>query len=227
MNQHDDLSDNLDSEEFSNNDIPSEMEDRLIRFRPRYPKLDIEAIAKIADHESASKLIAVSRSDRSRKLSASQLVGTVAASWVCGAVVGATCIFLLTTGQGQTTQNRDGIVSIDSTPPNTVESTASATKPASESDAISTDFWQFDLDKETLQVGMSLPTRGMLVRASDYSGDRLASRTKMGSTSQKTMTEVDASFESDSIDRSFTPARPMTNAELLKELTGDKGFRIH
>ena len=100
-------------------------------------------------------------------------------------------------------------------------------QPPTESIAKSEEYWPIDLNIENLQAGMSLPSRGLLVRVKDRYVDRLAGRatTKRARTNQ--LIEDDSDSVSESIDSNFTPTKPMTNAELLKELSGDAGWRIH
>ncbi len=211
MNEPYDPSDKMNSDDFSNNSIPSEMEQRLMQCRPRTPQLDIEAILTMANNEGASKRITARVLERPSRITTSQLVSTIAASWVCGAVVGAASIFFSMSSERTPSQNP--IASNTLNLASGLESSANTTMPTTETSPNSENLWQFDWNVEHLQVGMSLPFRSKLVLATSPHGDRLSDRTS-------------SSF-SDSLDYFLPPVPPMTQGELLKELSKDTGVRIH
>ena len=205
----------------------SELEQRLMRCRPRSPELDIESIIKLAEDNSATAPIEVVGLDRSRKFLTPQYVGSIAASWVFGAIVGATLITWLSSGGELANQNRDTIVSSELSQPKVVSSNQTEMNPNTEVNDRAEVFLPIDLDVETLQAGMSLRSRVQLVGIKDRSIDSLASRAAMKRVRTNPLIDDVSDSSVESIDSSFTPSKPMTNAELLKEMTGEEAWRIH
>jgi hypothetical protein len=227
MNESHDPLDELNPDEIGNSGIPSEMEKRLMQCRPRSPQLDMEAIVRKANIGDASKPFIATGQDKSKRFTTSQLVSTIAASWVCGAVVGSACILFSISAEKPTTQNRDPIASNQIGQANDMNSPANASKLMRETNPQTKDLFYFDWDTEQLQVGMSLPSRGRLVRAiNPFSGSR-SDRRAMIATSPNLQSTDDSIPFSEPLNDHSPPARSMTQGELLKELSRDAGFRIH
>ncbi len=235
MNEQYDHFDELKYNELSSSlGALSKSEQLLKQLRPRNPNLDIEAIVCLANSQAAKMPISITPNDRRGKYSTRQLVGTVAASWICGMVVGAACIFLSMSSQRLATQDSDLIASnnvkreVETSPNVTSSQSTDNTSSVNKGDlrAIN-NYWQFDLNSEPLQVGMSLRSRGKLVRANDPSSSRLP----VPPIDFNSNLDRSAASESNSIvewlDVHFTPPLPTTNAELMKELLQDAVRSIH
>ena len=235
MNEPYDPLDKLYFDTLSDTDVPSEMEERLAQCRPRLPRLDIEAIIRLANHDESSNPITTAGKDRSGKYSTSQLFGTIAASWVCGVAVGAYGIIYSMSNREPTANDNESAASIHRAEVNEIETEKIAEHPTLNADSTINEFlgnatqddWLVDWNSAPLQVGMSLRSRSRLVRATDSSSYRLSAQMSAGITSQNRTTDNESSSSSDSLDLKFVPTSPMTKAELLKELVKDSGFRIH
>ncbi len=201
-----------------------EAEIRLKQYRPRPSQVDIEAIARLANSgEALTRFPAVSQ-ERVGKYSTPQFVGTLAASWVCGVVVGAACIYFSMASQRRSTQDLESIASFNKSNNGESESTAVAVG----GDPIAmTDDLQFDLSTEPLQVGMSLRSRSRLVRASN---SITSSQWPIRSTGRNPNLDRSAASETSMIglfDFNFSPPSPMTKAELMKALLQDSTRSVH
>ena len=235
MNEPYDPLNELHFDKLSDANVPSEMEERLVRCRPRLPRLDIEAVIKLANPEETSSPATTAGKDRSGRYSTSQLVGTIAASWVCGVAVGAYGIIYSMSNREPTANDNESAASIHRAEVKEIETEKIVNHPTLNADSTISEFlgnatqddWLADWNSAPLQVGMSLRSRSRLVRATDSSSYRLSAQMSAGITSQNGTTDNESSSSSDSLDLKFVPTSPMTKAELLKELLKDSRFIIH
>ena len=234
MNEPYDHCDELKYHELRNSlEALSESEHLLKQLRPRNPNLDIETIACMVDWNTSKVPFSINPNERPLKYSNRQLVGTVAASWICGVLVGAASLFVFMPSHRLATQNSDLIASSDAKrevepSPNATSKSSDNASSVIEADQIATnDYWQFDLNSEPLQVGMSLRSRVKLVRAGDLPKSRLSLLPIDRNSNQDRSAASESSSIFEQMDINFTPPLPTTNTELMREMLRDAVRSIH
>ena len=145
------------------------------------------------------------------KVSSTRFVGTIASSWMCGAVVGAACVFFFLSNQKQPMLDRDQLAEIPSTIQNVVEadSVESQTNTAS---------GQMDLRSGTFGVDSTLRWRGRYVKTSELFSQPESIRDIGSNEVVTTASTTDTGSFSNSRLSQFSPPQPVTQAELMREL---------
>ena len=206
------------------------LEQRLQGLKPRQPLLDIDSIAKIADAKSTDQVrLAIAPQSKSW-YSTKVLVGTIAASWVCGVAIGASVVFYALSTQPPMDVNsrvagtdapgvdREAAAPM-STTPSPVESNFAEGSMSTQSDLVR---WDLGLGTEPLQVGMSLRSRNRFVRTG-----ALASTNAMARTLTRDSSDLQNAIGPILDDSTQLPTAPITQSELLKSLLQDTNNDIH
>ncbi len=199
----------FDGEQISRPIVFSEMEQRLRQLQPRPPQIDLLAI----EREACCKVTPVSSTiiQGVETVSSTRFVGTIASSWMCGAVVGAVCVFFFLSNQKQPMLDRDQLAEIPSPIQNVVEtdSVESQTNTAS---------GQMDLRSGTYGVDSALRWRGRYVKMSELFSQPESMRDIGINEVVTTASTTDTGSFSNSLLSQFSPPQPVTQAELMREL---------
>lgn len=210
MYQQYDPSDDSSIEDGHMDNVPkSALEQRLKQIRPRQPQLDFAAIERIAMHTKRT-----AQSIFSMK----QFASVIAASWLVGFAVGASCVFYLTTNRQHAMPNQETSAKniSNAISPNTFEplpldqsnllTINSASGKETPMGRLGADL-DFELNSRPLSFGSSLRSHSRLIRIVDFESDPLPVRPD------------DNSIETDvSLASKFSPPQPVTQAELMREL---------
>ena len=143
----------------------SELERRLRQFQPRPPRIDLVAIEQEANCMETPVSAASTIIHGVGKHSSSRFVGTIASSWMCGAVVGAACVFFFMSNQKQPVLDRDQLVEIPSPIQNVVETD-------SVDGRARTVAWPIDVRSESYIVDSTIRWRGRYVKTNEWLSHR-------------------------------------------------------
>lgn len=189
----------------------SELERRLRQFQPRPPRIDLVAIEQEANCMETPVSAASTIIHGVGKHSSSRFVGTIASSWMCGAVVGAACVFFFMSNQKQPMLDRDQRAEIPSPIQNVVEmdSVESQTNTAA---------GQMDLRSGTYDVDSTIRWRGRYVKTSELFSQPGSIRDLGINEAVTTDSTTDSGSFSNSLLSQFSPPQPVTQAELMREL---------
>ena len=208
----------FDGEQISRPIVFSEMEQRLRQLQPRPPQIDLLAI----EQEACCMVTPVSSTiiQGVEKVSSTRFVGTIASSWMCGAVVGAACVFFFLSNQKQPMLDRDQLAEIPSPIQNVVEadSVESQTNTAS---------GQMDLRSGTFGVDSTLRWRGRYVKTSELFSQPESIRDIGSNEVVTTASTTDTGSFSNLLLSQFSPPQPVTQAELMRELLNPSKNTVH
>ena len=150
----------------------------------------------------------------------SRFAGTIAFSWICGAVVGAACVFFLMSNQEQPMRDSDQLAEI----PLPIQS---GVEMDSVEGQTSTAAGQMDLRSGTYVVDSTIRWRGRYVKTNEL-------LSQPGSIREFGINEpvpIDSTTDSVSFSNSllsqFTPPQPVTQAELMRELLNPSKDTVH
>ncbi len=163
----------------------------------------------------------------------SLLAGTIASSWICGAVVGAVCVFFFMSNPEQPMRDGDDSASgnFNQDSDHRLAETPLPIQNVVEMDSVegqtSTDDGQMDLRSGIHVVDSTIRWRGHYVKTNELLSHRGSMR-ELGSTITVT---ADSTTDSDSFSNSllsqFTPPQPVTQAELMRELLNPSKDTVH
>ena len=198
----------------------NEMEQRLRQFQPRPPQIDFLSIedevnCMVTPVPEASTII-----QGVEKVFLSRFAGTIASSWMCGAVVGAACVFFFMSNQKQPMLDRDQLVEIPSPIQNVVETD-------SVDGRASTVAWPIDVRSESYIVDSTIRWRGRYVKTNEWLSHRGSIRELGVNEVVTTDSTTDSGPFSSSLLSQFSPPQPVTQAELLRELLNPLKNTVH
>jgi len=196
----------------------TETEQRLRQFKPRMPKLDIAAIEQSASDINTNTPLTVTVLQGGKYRSVSHLAGPVAASWICGVVVGALCVFYAMPSVSNPTDLKRTVEVPVLEPNNSTAKLDSSAKLAGSERTEQPN----GLDEEgTLRLTGRYVKANEWMNPSDFTrkrGERIPASSGMA---EVTKSMFDASFSH------YTPPPPMTQAELMRELLTESKQVIH
>ncbi len=209
-----------------------EMERRLRQFQPRAPQIDFLAIEQEANCVDTSMPAASTLIQGVGIVSSSRFAGTIASSWLCGAVVGAACVFFMSNqkqpmldvdSSASSDLNQDSDSQLAEIPPpvqlNVVLDNVE--------DHATTVDGQMDMRSGTDIVDSTIRWRGRYVKTNEFLSHRGSIR-ELGSSVDVT---ADSTTDSDSFPNSllsqFSPPQPVTQAELMRELLNSSKRNVH
>ena len=211
----------------------SELERRLRQFQPRPPRIDLVAIEQAANCMDTSLPAASTLNPVVGMVSSSRFAGTIASSWICGAVVGAVCVFFFMSNPEQPMRDGDDSASgnFNQDSDHRLAETPLPIQNVVEMDSVegqtSTDDGQMDLRSGIHVVDSTIRWRGHYVKTNELLSHRGSMR-ELGSTITVT---ADSTTDSDSFSNSllsqFTPPQPVTQAELMRELLNPSKDTVH
>jgi len=196
----------------------TETEERLKQFKPRMPKLDFAAIEQSVSDVKASIPLTATVLQVGKYQSASHLAGPVAASWICGVVVGALCVFFaMPFVSNPTVLNKTVEVPVLE-PDNSTAKLDSSAKPASSERTEQPN----GLDEEsTLRLTGRYVKANEWMNPSDFTRKRVGRIPASSGMADVTKSMFDANFSQ------YTPPPPMTQAELMRELLIESKQVVH
>jgi len=196
----------------------TEAEQRLKQFKPRMPKLDIAAIVQSAGDMTANTPLTVTVLQGGKSRSVSHLAGPVAASWICGVVVGALGIYYAMPSVSNTTDLNQTVEVPVLEPNNSTAKFDSSTMPASSERAEQPN----GLDDEG-----TLRLTGRDVKANEWMNPSdLTRRRAKRIPASSGIAEVTNSIFDANLSQ-YTPPPPMTQAVLMRELFTESKQVIH
>ena len=196
----------------------SGIEQKLEQFKPRRPKLDFAAIEQSASDVKANIPLTATVLQGGKYRSISHLAGPVAASWICGVVVGALCVFYaMPSASNPTVFNKTAEVPILE-PDNSPAKLDSAAKLAGS---------ERTEQSNALDEGGTLRLTGRYVKVnewmnpSDFTRKRVDRIPASSGVAEVTNAMFDANFPQ------YTPPPPMTQAEFMRELLTESKQVVH
>jgi len=196
----------------------TETEQRLKQFKPRMPKLDIAAIEQSASDMKTNTPLTATVLQGGKYRSVSHLAGPVAASWICGVVVGALCVYYAMPSVSNPT-DLNQTVEVPILEPN--NSTAKLDSSAKLAGSERTE-QPNGLDEEgTLRLTGRYVKLNEWMNPSDFTRRRVERTPASSGMAEVTKSMFDASFSH------YTPPPPMTQAELMRELLIESKQVVH
>ena len=203
-------------------------EGRLKQFKPRMPQLDIAAIAQLADQQLADQQLASDMSatvpltasvlQGGSKPTVSHWVGPLAASWICGVLVGASCVlYSMPNPPKQTDFNK------------TVEIPKSEPKvstPDSDTAAMLASAERSEEANRSELVG-TLRLTGRYVKASEWMNPSELNRRRVENIPASIGTGDSSNTIFEATISQYSPTQPKTQAEMMRELLLDSKQVVH
>ena len=211
----------------------SEMERRFRQFQPRLPRIDLVAIEQAANCMNTTLPAVSTLIPGVGMVSSSRFAGTIASSWICGAVVGAACVFFFMSNSKQpirdSDRNASGDLNQDSDHqlaeiPIPIQSGLEIDHVASQ---IGTESGQTDLRSETPVVDSTIRWRGRYVKTNEWLSHRGSIRELGINEPVPADSATDSVSFSNSLLSQFSPPQPVTQAELMRELLNPSKNTVH
>ncbi len=210
----------LDGDQSSKRIGFSEMEQRLRRFKPRLPRIDLLAIEQEANCTNTPLTATSPLIPGMEKHFSSRFAGTIASSWICGAVVGAACVFFFMSNQKQRMIDRDQLAEI----PSPIQSVGVMNSVESQT---GTAAGQMDLRSGTYGDDSTIRWRGRYVKSIELFSPLGSIRDLGINEAVTTDSTADTGSFSNSRLSQFSPPQPVTQAELMRELLNPSMDTVH
>lgn len=210
-----------------------EMERRLRQFQPRAPQIDFLAIEQEANCVDTPMPAASTLIPGVGIVSSSRFAGTIASAWLCGAVVGAACVFFFMSNQKQPMLDVDSSASSDLNL-DSDHQLAEIPSPAQSSVVLdsfegqtSTVAGERDLHTGTEGVDSTIRWRGRYIKTNELLSHPVSMRELGNSVAVTTDSTTDSDSFSNSLLSQFSPPQPVTQAELRRELLNPSKDTVH
>jgi hypothetical protein len=202
-------------------------ERRLKQFKPRMPQLDIAAIEQMANDLSTNVPLTASVIQGDSKRSVSHWVGPLAASWICGVLVGASCVLYFRPNPlSQTDFNNT--VEIPKVEIPKVKPKVSA--PASDTEldmAAMLATTERSAETNRSEVVGTLRLTGRYVKASEWMNPSESSRRRVENIPASHGIDDSSQSIFDATFSQYSPTQPKTQAEMMRELLLDSKQVVH
>ena len=212
-------------------------EARLKQFKPRMPQLDIAAIAQLASQRLASEKFAndltttvpltASVLQGGSKRSVSHWVGPLAASWICGVLVGASCVLYSTPNPPkQTDFNKTVEIPKSEIPKSEPKVSAPDSDTDSDTAAMLAITERFEEANRSEMVG-TLRLTGRFVKASEWMNPSELNRRRVENIPASNGIGDSSTSIFDAAFSQYTAPPPKTQAEMMRELLLDSKQIVH